>query len=190
MFGGPFVCIKVRWAELGELMLPGRGPSTPAFSNSSNSFSNRKSSHYLYARPSDHRSWTVRECAKGGNFPITTSIEWISKYKWWSCMRALLAIPSIHWEHLRFPNTPTHPHCLRLHSSEWLSESSALHHRSDLEALGGTSSGRHWLVTLGGCRLLDCLVVNPSNYSWRLWKGRIWDCEGFAPTTPERQRRH
>jgi hypothetical protein len=30
-----------------------------------------------------------------------------------------------------------------------------LHHLVILEALGGTPSKRHWLVTLGGCRLLD-----------------------------------
>jgi hypothetical protein len=30
-----------------------------------------------------------------------------------------------------------------------------LHPSMILEALGGTPSKRHWLVTLGGCRLLD-----------------------------------
>jgi hypothetical protein len=30
-----------------------------------------------------------------------------------------------------------------------------LHHSAILEALGGTPSKRHWLITLGGCRLLD-----------------------------------
>jgi hypothetical protein len=30
-----------------------------------------------------------------------------------------------------------------------------LHHSVILEALGGTPSKRHWLITLGGCRLLD-----------------------------------
>ena len=30
-----------------------------------------------------------------------------------------------------------------------------LHHLVILEALGGTPSKRRWLVTLGGCRLLD-----------------------------------
>jgi hypothetical protein len=30
-----------------------------------------------------------------------------------------------------------------------------LHHSVILEALGGTLSKRHWLVSLGGCRLLD-----------------------------------
>jgi hypothetical protein len=30
-----------------------------------------------------------------------------------------------------------------------------LHPSVILEALGGTPSKRHWLVTLGGCRLLD-----------------------------------
>jgi hypothetical protein len=30
-----------------------------------------------------------------------------------------------------------------------------LHHLVTLEALGGTPSKRRWLVTLGGCRLLD-----------------------------------
>jgi hypothetical protein len=30
-----------------------------------------------------------------------------------------------------------------------------LHHLVILEALGGTPIKRHWLVTLGGCHLLD-----------------------------------
>jgi hypothetical protein len=30
-----------------------------------------------------------------------------------------------------------------------------LHPLVILEALGGTPSKRHWLITLGGCRLLD-----------------------------------
>jgi hypothetical protein len=34
-----------------------------------------------------------------------------------------------------------------------------LHTLVILEALGGTPSKRHWLVTLGGCRLLDGLGV-------------------------------
>jgi hypothetical protein len=32
-----------------------------------------------------------------------------------------------------------------------------LHHSVILEALGGTRSKHHWLITLGGCRLLDGL---------------------------------
>jgi hypothetical protein len=40
-----------------------------------------------------------------------------------------------------------------------------LHHSCDLEALGGTSSDRRRLITLGGCRLLDSLVVTPSSSS-------------------------
>jgi hypothetical protein len=34
-----------------------------------------------------------------------------------------------------------------------------LHHWVDLEALGESLSERHWLVTLGGCYLLDGLVL-------------------------------
>jgi hypothetical protein len=34
-----------------------------------------------------------------------------------------------------------------------------LHPLVILEALGGTPGKRHRLVTLGGCRLLDCLGV-------------------------------
>ena len=34
-----------------------------------------------------------------------------------------------------------------------------LHHLVILEALGDTPSKRRWLVTLGGCRLLDGLGV-------------------------------
>jgi hypothetical protein len=103
---------------------------------------------------------------------------------------ALLAIPSMHWAHWCFPNTLTHTHCLRFHSSEWLSESSALHHWSDLEELGVTSSDHHRLVTLRGCHLLDGLVVSPSSSSWRLWRSHRGDCEEFAPTSLEWQRRH
>jgi hypothetical protein len=39
---------------------------------------------------------------------------------------------------MSLPNTLTHTHCLRLHSSEQLSDSSVLHHLCDLEALGET----------------------------------------------------
>ena len=48
-----------------------------------------------------------------------------------------------------------------------------VHHLVILEALGGTPSKRRWLVTLGGCRLLDGLVVVPRE----LFKG---DCEEAA----------
>jgi hypothetical protein len=40
-----------------------------------------------------------------------------------------------------------------------------------------------------GCRLLDGLVVSPSSSPLRFWRSRGCDCEGFAPTTPEQQRR-
>jgi hypothetical protein len=62
-----------------------------------------------------------------------------------------------------------------------------LHPLVILEALGGTPSKRHWLVTLGGCRLLDdcessrplgyVLVINDNclwaNDSWRNKNGRL-----------------
>jgi hypothetical protein len=49
-----------------------------------------------------------------------------------------------------------------------LSDPSVFQHPCDIDTLGGTSSNRHWLVTLGGCHLLDGLVVTPLSSSRRL----------------------
>jgi hypothetical protein len=70
-------------------------------------------------------------------------------------VRALLAIPSIHWAHLGSFNSNSHTPFLRLHSSEWLRASSAFASIVMLEVLCGTPGKRYCLVTLGGCRLLD-----------------------------------
>jgi hypothetical protein len=57
-----------------------------------------------------------------------------------------------------------------------------------LEALGGTPSKRHRLVTLGGCRLLDGSGVISVELSKKIVRSRDVDCEGFTPTSLERQR--
>jgi hypothetical protein len=61
-----------------------------------------------------------------------------------------------------------------------------LHPLVILQALDGTPGKRHRLVTLAGCRLLDGSGVVSSSSPRRLWRSRDVDCEGFAPTSPER----
>jgi hypothetical protein len=58
-----------------------------------------------------------------------------------------------------------------------------------LEALGGTPSKHHWIVTLGDCRLLDGSGVVSVELSVKVVEESGVDCEGFVPTLQERQRR-
>jgi hypothetical protein len=63
-----------------------------------------------------------------------------------------------------------------------------LHPLVILEALGGTPNKRHWLVTHGGCCLLDGSGVVSVKLSKKIVESHNVDCEGFAPTSSERQR--
>jgi hypothetical protein len=52
------------------------GPSAPAFSDNSKTFSNEKTSCYLYDRLFGPKVRTVHKCAERGNLPIIASVGW------------------------------------------------------------------------------------------------------------------
>jgi hypothetical protein len=58
-----------------------------------------------------------------------------------------------------------------------LEHPSALHQKFELCSTMESSSKRHWVVTLGGCRLLDGLeIVIPSSTSKKIVKVPLEDC--------------
>jgi hypothetical protein len=133
------------------------GPSEHAFSGNSNMIQMGNIAITCTRGPFGHRAQIVHECVERGNLSVVFNggINRSGAHVW-----------QLYWPFLAYTehicNPPTlslTPHCLGLHSSECLSASSVLHHSSDLEALGGTLSKSHRLVTLICCHLLDGLVV-------------------------------